>query len=119
MDKRQRRGLALARQKAVKETEDGWIVRSQSGYGFHRVSEDFTCDCPDSEMHNATCKHAYAVRYYLDIEKLKPAGTEIEKIRLTYKQAWSTYNQAQTKEGKLFEELLADLVKRGGRPKTA
>lgn len=100
----------MAKQKAVTETKDGWLVKSQSGRGFYRVSDTFVCDCPDSEFHNTTCKHAYAVRYYLDIEKHTPEGIENEKIRLTYKQAWSVYNEAQVQEGRLFDGLLSDLV---------
>ncbi|MGI0058478.1 MAG: transposase [Nitrosotalea sp.] len=123
MNKRQQKGFQIAQQKAIKETKGGWLVKSESGNGFYRVSEDFICDCRDSELHNSTCKHAYAVRYYLNIEKQKPTGMESEKIRLTYKQAWSVYNKAQTNEGHLFDELLRDLVfnindreQRMGRP---
>ena len=108
MDKRQQKGYQIAIQKGVKETKDGWLVRSQSTTGFYKVSDMFMCDCPDSELHNETCKHAYAVRYYLDIEKRKPEGIQNEKIRLTYKQAWSAYNEAQTQEGTLFDSLLRD-----------
>lgn len=111
MDKRQVRGLEIAKQKAVKEVKDGWLVKSQSKDGFYKVSEDFICECPDSELHNSTCKHAYAVRYYLDIERHQPEGIQNDRIRLTYKQAWSAYNAAQTNEGRLFDELLTDLVK--------
>lgn len=110
MDKRQKKGFEIAKQWAVRETKDGWFVRSQSGHGFYKVSDDFVCECADSELHNETCKHAFAVRYYLDIEKQKPTGAEIEKIRLTYPQAWSAYNEAQTSEGRLFDELLLDLA---------
>jgi len=116
IEKRQQKGLEIAKQKAVKEIKDGWLVRSQSGQGFYKVSDDFICECPDSEIHNSTCKHAYAVRYYLDIEKKKPTGTETERIRLTYPQAWSTYNQAQTSEGRLFDELLNELLKEVDKP---
>ncbi len=110
MNARQTKGFQIAKQKQVKEVKGGWLVKSQSTQGFYRVSEDFICDCPDSELHNETCKHAYAVRYYLDIEKRKPEGIQNERIRLTYAQAWSAYNQAQTQEGRLFDELLKDLT---------
>lgn len=110
MDKRQIKGYEIAnRQKSITETKDGWLVKSQSGNGFYKVSDTFICDCPDSELHDAICKHAYAVRYYLDIEKAKPEGTQTERIRLTYKQAWGAYNKAQTSEGKFFDEFLRDL----------
>lgn len=109
MDVRKIKGYQIAQKKQIKEIKNGWLVKSQSGFGFYKVSEDFICDCPDSELHDATCKHAYAVRYYLDIEKNKPEGIKTEKIKLTYKQAWSVYNQAQTLEGQIFDELLRDL----------
>jgi transposase len=110
-EKRQECGYEIAKKKQVKAVQDGWLVESQSGNGFYKVSDTFVCDCPDSEFHKATCKHAYAVRYYLDIERHTKEGVKNERIGLTYKQAWSVYNQAQTSEGKLFDELLADLVK--------
>lgn len=109
MNARQEKGYQIAQQKQVKETKNGWLVKAQSKEGFYRVSEDFICDCPDSELHDQTCKHAYAVRYYLDIEKRKPEGIQSEKIRLTYAQAWRIYNEVQTHEGTLFDELLRDL----------
>ena len=109
MDNRKIKSYQIAKQKQVKETKDGWLVKSQSNGGFYKVSDTFICDCPDSELHNATCKHAYAVRYYLNIEKQTKEGVKAEKIRLTYKQAWSVYNEAQTQEGILFDALLRDL----------
>lgn len=108
--KRQAKGYEIAQHGQIQQMKDGWLVRSQSGNGFYRVSDMFVCDCPDSELHNETCKHAYAVRYYLEIEKLKPEGIETDKVRLTYKQAWSAYNKAQTQEGRLFDVLLKDLT---------
>ena len=111
MDKRQEKGFEIAKQKQVQTVKNGWLVKSQSNDGFYKVLEDFICDCPDSELHNSTCKHAYAVRYYLDIERHRPEGITNERIRLTYKQAWSAYNKAQTLEGDLFDTLLVDLLK--------
>lgn len=111
MNVRKEKGYQIAKQKQVKIVKDGWLVKSQSKEGFYKVNESFICDCPDSELHNETCKHAYAVRYYLNIEKRRSNGVETEQIPLTHKQAWSAYNQAQTLEGGLFDKLLADLVK--------
>ncbi len=110
VEERQQRGYEIAKQNQIKETKDGWLVQSQTSNTFYKVNQDFICDCLDSELHNTTCKHAYAVRYYLDIEKHKESGIETERIKLTYKQAWSAYNQAQTSEGTMFDELLRDLV---------
>ncbi len=56
MDLRQIRGLEIARQNQVKESKDSWLVKSQSGRGFWRVGEDFSCNCPDAEFHKTTCK---------------------------------------------------------------
>jgi len=125
MEKRQLRGLEIAKQKQVRKSEEGWLVKSQSSEGFYRVSEDFNCTCPDCQGRKVTCKHAYAVRYYLQAENEQ--GKVIHKQRLTYKQAWNAYTSAQTQEIRLFDELLKDLVagfKEGegqqgrGRPKT-
>ena len=117
LEKRQERGYEIAKKKDVKVVKGGWLVRLQSGMGFYRVSDTFVCDCPDSELHNATCKHAYAVRYYLDMEKHTTEGIKSERLRLTYEQAWSVYNKAQTSEGMLFDELLADLVREVADPR--
>ena len=116
-EKKQMKGYEIAKQKGIKPTKEGWLVKSQSGEGFYRVSDTFVCSCPDSELHQTTCKHAYAVRYYLDIERHTAKGIKNERVRLTYKQAWGVYNDAQTSEGKLFDELLADLVKEVDDPR--
>ncbi|MBU1196976.1 transposase [Candidatus Micrarchaeota archaeon] len=110
MEMRQIRGLEIARQKQVKPTENGWFVKSQSGAGSYRVDELFNCNCPDSQKRQATCKHAFAVRYFLQVEKETATGVQVEKVRITYKQAWKAYDAAQTQEIKLFDELLKDLV---------
>ena len=111
LEKRQERGYEIAQKKQITAIERGWLVKSQSGDGFYKVSDTFICNCPDSELHKTTCKHAYAVRYFLDIEQHTQEGIKNEHVRITYQQAWSLYNQAQVSEGKLFDELLADLVR--------
>jgi len=108
MEGRQERGLEIARQKQVEQVKDGWLVKSQSGNGYYHVGEDFDCDCPDYQKNKATCKHAYAVRHYLQAET--PMGEVIHKERLTYSQAWKAYDAAQIEEIRLFDELLKDLV---------
>lgn len=111
MNERKAKGYIIAKEKQIQITKDGWLVESQSGNGFYKVSNEFICNCPDSELHMETCKHAFAVRYYLNIEKKGINGLETEKIPISYKQAWSVYNQAQASEGKLFYDLLRDLVR--------
>ncbi len=94
----------------------GWVVPSQNGNKRYFVSEDFECTCPDYESHQSTCKHGFATRFYLHIEKETPEGTETTKVRLTYPQAWKAYTEAQTNEVRLFDELLKDLVKEVEEP---
>ncbi len=112
MDAREIKGKEIAKTKKIRYDEDRhiWLVPSQSSDKVYHVDEKGTCDCPDAEHHKATCKHAHALRYYLQILKDTPKGTEETKVRLTYKQAWEVYNKAQTSEIKLFDELLKDLV---------
>jgi transposase len=110
-DMRKVKGMSIAKEHTIKQVKGGWIVPSQNSAKNYFVSEhDFECDCPDCKMRNLTCKHGYAVKYFLGIEKITPNGITTEKVRLTYKQAWHTYNQAQTTEVKQFEILLADLL---------
>lgn len=110
---RQVRGYQIFKNRTIKKhpKKDGWIVPSQHGSGRYFVDEEFVCDCPDSESRGVTCKHAYAARYYLQIEQDTPDGTETTKVRLTHPQAWKAYSEAQRSEVRLFDELLKDLTK--------
>ena len=110
MDIRQIRGMEIAKGKMIKPAKDGWLVKSQSSDNAYKVNHEFVCTCPDAEKRGITCKHAYAVRYYLEVERETPQGTQTEKVRLTYKQAWRAYTEAQCTEIKLFDKLLKDLV---------
>jgi transposase len=85
-------------------------VKSQSGAGDYRVDEEFICNCPDSQKRKETCKHAYAVRYYLKTEIHTPQGVKVVEKRLSAPQVWAAYDAGQTQEIKLFDELLKDLV---------
>lgn len=112
MDPRQQRGYQIFKEKRIMAhpKKDGWVVPSQSSNRKYFVSEEFVCDCPDSTKREVTCKHAYAARYYLQIEQDTPEGTETTKVRLTYPQAWKAYTEAQNNEVRIFDELLKDLV---------
>jgi len=102
-------------------------VKSQSGHGYYdvkRTTSGITCTCKDFVTRGGKCKHILATKYYFEVEKETPQGVVTEKIRLTYKQAWNAYNEAQKAEVKLFDELLNDLVQaipepeqRMGRPR--
>lgn len=108
MDSRKQKAVQLFKNGAVKQLEGGFAVKSQTSKKYYFVDEAFTCTCPDRQINKTpVCKHAFAVKYFLGIEK---ADGTVEKIKLTYKQAWSAYNQAQQAEIKMFDELLKDLV---------
>ena len=111
MNMRQQKGFEIAKTAQIVEKPNGWVVPSQtSRKTSYFVNEQFECNCPDSTFHKTTCKHAFAVRYYLSVEKDTPNGINTEKVRITYKQAWKAYTQAQNVEVNLFDKLLSDLL---------
>jgi transposase len=75
------------------------------------ASDKFVCSCPDYELTGSTCKHGYALEFYLRRETT-PDGTVVETraARVTYAQQWPAYNKAQTTEKSQFCTLLRDLV---------
>lgn len=83
-----------------------------------------TCTCPDFELHQAACKHVFAVEYAIRRETATKDGTVTETVRVTYRQEWSAYNAAQANEKARVAELLRDLcvaidnpVQKRGRPR--
>jgi transposase len=112
---REERGKAIASQPdQIKKVNDhAFRVKSQSGNGYYDVKETthgMTCTCKDFQNHGGRCKHILATKYYLEVEKETPQGIHLEKVQLTYDQAWKAYNEAQKAEVKLFDKLLKDLV---------
>ena len=76
-----------------------FTVQSQTGVGAYRIeytNHGWKCNCPDYIKRGGQCKHIIATRYYLEIQKETPNGIQTEKVPLTYTQAWTAYNQAQT-----------------------
>lgn len=111
---RQLRGLELAATKVIKKFGTVWMVPSQTTLRKYRVmrgTNGFRCTCPDYELRGETCKHGYALEYFLQRETA-PDGTvtETRAMRVTYSQNWSAYNAAQTSEKEMFCRLLRDLV---------
>ncbi len=117
MNARRIKGEQLARTVQIqKKGMDKWIVPSQTGngeYTVNRSGEDFRCTCPDYQNRGQACKHIYAV----EVKVLKwfdnqgNSGTEVIITKhTTYPQDWANYTKAQTDEGRLFHELLKDLV---------
>jgi len=97
--------------------ESTYLVRSQSGHGWYKVlwnGKEWVCDCPDYEnnLNIEPCKHIIALRlcyqhYFAPIEKqMREPIVE----RKTYKQDWSSYNQAQMHEFELFDQFLYQLI---------
>jgi transposase len=117
MDARQEKGLQIASAMRIQEKGDGWIVPSQTLVGRYTVTRDadsFRCSCPDYELRRSTCKHGYAVEFYLKRETTTtPDGettvTETRAVRVTYPQDWPAYNAAQVAEKEVFLHLLRDL----------
>src|SRR4051812_21283970 len=117
MDARQQKGLEIAATLNIVRKGDDWSVPSQSiqkRYTVTREGEAFACSCPDYDLRRTTCKHGFAVEFYLKREMTtKPNGettvTETRAMRVTYSQDWPAYNRAQTSEKELFCHLLSDL----------
>src|SRR5208337_2051523 len=113
---REERGKAIVEKNGQiqKVDNNSFKVKSQSGKGFYEVKatpEGMTCTCPDFLKRGVPCKHILATRFYLEVQRDTPEGTVTEKVHLTYAQAWSAYNAAQTEEIKIFDALLKDLVR--------
>ncbi len=90
--------MEIAKSKTIKPTKGGWLVKSQSPNNCYKVDEELLCNCHDAECRGITCKHAFAVRYYLQIERNTASGTETDKVIISHKQAWKAYTAAQTDE---------------------
>jgi transposase len=117
MEARQERGLQIAATLRIQPKGEGWIVPSQTLNGKYTVTRDeegFHCSCPDFELRRTTCKHGYAVEFYLRRETTisedgEVTVTETKAVRVTYAQDWPAYNAAQCAEKELFCHLLRDL----------
>jgi transposase len=114
MDGRQRRGLELAATANITRKGKTFSVPSQSLNGRYTVikaHDEFHCTCPDYELRGQTCKHGFAVQFFLKRETA-PDGTvtETRAVRVTYGQNWTAYNAAQTSEKERFCTLLRHLV---------
>jgi len=136
MDVREMRGIELAKSRTIRRDGVNWIVPSQTGKGFYRVTHiahrNPECSCPDYEIRGGKCKHIFAVAYAISrqanadgtttviTQKMTVATTE----RTVYPQNWPAYNEAQTNEKEKFQSLLHDLcrgisepqIRRQGRP---
>jgi transposase len=117
MDGREQRGLAIAALCKIDQRNGVWLVPSQSGNGRYSVTQNAQgrkCSCPDYETRGEKCKHIYAVEF---TQKREVGSNGAETVtrsmtiteRITYKQDWPAYNQAQAHEKDRFQQLLLDL----------
>ena len=118
---REKRAVAILAEKDTinKVDDDLFTVKSQTGGGRYRIEwtgKGWNCNCPDYITRGGQCKHILATRYYLEIRQETTDGIKTERIPLTYKQAWSAYNAAQTQEIELFDQLLKELVSTVSEP---
>ena len=128
--RREHKALEIAEKGNIKQEGYHWIVPSQSGNGSYVVTygiHEEICTCPDFEYRKKPCKNIIAVEFvkYKVMDEL--GNVTVKKSRrVTYSQNWTSYNIAQNEEGKLFDQLLSDLVgdvdehehtKGRGRPK--
>lgn len=117
LSEREQRGMAIAALCRLDKRNGVWIVPSQSGNGKYQVQHAegaCRCTCPDFELRQQKCKHIYAVEFTIErevhrdgSETLTRSMTITEKV--TYRQDWPAYNEAQSFEKERFQILLADL----------
>ena len=117
---RKLKGREIARDYKIEDTDKGYRVQSQSGAGFYYVKLDSPkakCTCHDFELRQEKCKHIFATEFKLSGEIDKESKIFHTKLkRKPYRQVWSVYTKAQTKEQGLFMQFLADLCKNVEQP---
>lgn len=129
MDPRMEKGIQIAAARKLVQKGWLWMVPSQSHAGTYIVDysgDKPTCSCPDHETRGCKCKHIFAVQITLE-QGVLPDGSETteKKVRITYTQNWTAYNQAQQREKEMIANLLRALCegiqqperKGAGRPR--
>ena len=103
---------------ADSQSPGGYLVASQAGHGFYRVTgatstnRGGACTCPDFAERSAPCKHMLLVEHWLKAADSSPGLTGSPFKEPPPGRApidWTTYNSAQTEEYRLFNVLLHDL----------
>lgn len=141
MSLREQKGLEIANKAKITRKGNLFLVPSLAGSGQYTVDADEgRCTCPDYEFRRANCKHIFAVSIHIQrtrtvttkttetdkgkiTETVETETVKVEK-RVTYKQDWTSYNKAQTREKSEFQALLYELcqsvedpVQERGRPR--
>lgn len=123
VEERKQRGLTIAALARIEQIDGYYVVPSQSAPKRYKVDmypATPTCTCPDFETRGCKCKHIYAVEFTIRREQsvtteANGATTVTETVtatkRVTYKQNWPAYNEAQTNEKRQFQTLLHDLCR--------
>jgi transposase len=114
---REQKALEIAaRNKLTPSDNNKYSVPSQSGRGCYTVEFDPAkphCNCPDFEYRQLPCKHVLAVEITVRREQTISGDTTTtaitKTVKVVYRQDWGAYNQAQTKEKALFQQLLHNL----------
>ena len=108
-DARQERGLAMAARCRILSKNGKWIVPSATGSGTYLVDPvkgKPTCTCPDFETRNIRCKHIWAAAFTArDVGKRQAEQPPKPAPKPTYRQAWASYNKAQTGEKGQYHEI--------------
>ncbi len=110
-------GLSLASQVKIEKRGSHYLVPSQSGNGWYMVNPNGnpTCNCPDFQLRQRPCKHAYAVGFHIHVEAdaLKAAAPSASLLSVMPSppvvRNWAAYNQSQVDEGRYFGRLLRSL----------
>jgi transposase len=119
------REIASHPEEIEKLGENEWSVPSQTGFGRYRVyfeADKWSCGCKDFQARfGEPCKHVLSVR-----ELLAPTEGPKRVARKTYPQNTKAYDAGQTKEMRLVDSILRDLLSgvegiprlpgEGGRP---
>ena len=112
VNQRALRGMEKAATTRLRRKRTAWLVPSQSGsevYAVDLEGNNPRCTCVDHIMRQVKCIHIHAVEFTLSKETKADGTTSVtETVRLTSKQDWYAYKQAQTHEGeRLFERCTA------------
>jgi transposase len=111
---RRARGLELAKRAKIKSYGQGvYIVPAASHRGTYAVVPTDggpTCTCPDYEERQMPCKHIFAVEFTRRTVTMSDGSVKSEStLKVTYRQDWPAYNQAQCAEKEYVAKLLRGL----------
>jgi transposase len=111
LETRQLKGLHIAAESRIEQQGDTWLVPSEHSNKRYtvRLGPHPSCTCLDFEARQQACKHIFAVDGILHQQPIAEIPEPVK--RLTYKQEWPAYNQAQVSEKRRFQTLLYELCK--------